>query len=100
MSTDFNSNSNQAEPSRPFHDHQSRRNRGARKRAQVRIVSQGQYREVLARLSESEANMLRFRWGMSDGQVQSVLSTAEKFSVQIDVIKELEARALAMVSEL
>jgi DNA-directed RNA polymerase sigma subunit (sigma70/sigma32) len=66
----------------------------------VRIVSQGQYREVLARLSAVEADMLRFRWGMSDGQVQSVLSTAEKFSVHVDVIKELEARALSMVSEL
>jgi DNA-directed RNA polymerase sigma subunit (sigma70/sigma32) len=100
MSTNFDSNSNQPEPSRPFHDHRSRRPRSATKRVQVRIVSQGQYREVLARLSEAEADMLRFRWGMSDGQVQSVLSTAEKFSVQIDVIKELETRALNMVSEL
>jgi DNA-directed RNA polymerase sigma subunit (sigma70/sigma32) len=102
MSTNFDSNSDEQEPSpsHSFHRHRSPRDRAAPKRVQVRIISQGQYREVLARLSDAEADMLRFRWGMIDGQVQSVSNTAEKFAVQIDVIKELETRALNMVSEL
>jgi DNA-directed RNA polymerase sigma subunit (sigma70/sigma32) len=99
MSTNFDSSSNQQEPSRSFHGHRTRRDRVGSKRVPVRIVSQGQYREVLARLSDTEADMLRFRWGMLDGQIQSVSSTAEKFDVQIDVIRELEARALSMVSD-
>jgi DNA-directed RNA polymerase sigma subunit (sigma70/sigma32) len=98
MSTNFDSNSNQREPSRRFH--RAHRDRAANRRVQVKLVSQGQYREVLAQLSEAEADMLRFKWGLLDGQAQSVLSTAEKFGVQIEIVKELEARALNMVSEL
>lgn len=44
--------------------------------------------------------MLRYKWGLLDGQVQSAVNTAEQFSVQIDVVQELEAKALDMVSEL
>jgi DNA-directed RNA polymerase sigma subunit (sigma70/sigma32) len=80
--------------------HRTHRERISTKRLQVRPISQGQYREVLSRLSDIEADMLRYKWGLSDGHVQSAVNTAEQFSVQIDVVQELEARALDMVSEL
>jgi DNA-directed RNA polymerase sigma subunit (sigma70/sigma32) len=71
----------------------------AAKRAPVKRIARGQFRNVLARLPEHEAEILRYKWGFFDGQIRTLAETAAKFSVSSEEVEQLEGKALSMVSD-
>ena len=81
--------------------HRSRKNGAApTKRAPIKRIGRGQFRAVLAKLEEREAEIMRYKWGFFDGEIRSIAETAEKFSLSIEEVELLEAKALNMVSDI
>jgi RNA polymerase sigma factor (sigma-70 family) len=54
------------------------------------------FREALEKLSEHEADILRFKWGFTDGRIYSPEEVAERFSIKVNDVDDLEARALSL----
>ena len=77
------------------HPNRSRRAPAPPPAAKVERIPTKRFRDALAKLNDCEAEILRFKWGFSDGRIYSQQEVAEKFSIEVSDVDDLEARALS-----